>query len=323
MIRVLLAPGSVAAANGITADVDILLDAGAAGSAGDDFTINLTLDEGAATGEGFSAGLDESVALSIAGGEVAAGVEIAGADETVSVAFSGGQAPATGLNTNISVLWVPGEAEGGSSITLPAIGDAFEGGFYAGLISHTANGVATHALIVAPRATGASGTGYTLTTNYRWKIEGTTTPGADSEFDGFANTQAIIAAGLSDHPAAEFCVGLTINGYDDWYLPARQELAILYYYLKPTADSNVTTTGINPYAVPPLTANYTTVDPPQTPITAFRFGQAEFIRDENHWASNETSATGARAINFRTGNLGNTSKTFTGVRTRAIRRIAL
>jgi hypothetical protein len=126
MIRVLLGAGSAAAANGITADVDLLLDAAAAGSAGDDFTINLALDEGAATGEGFSAGLDESVALSITGGQVAAGVEIAGADETVTVAFNDGQAPATGLNTNISVLWVPGEADNGG-LTLPAIGDAFEG----------------------------------------------------------------------------------------------------------------------------------------------------------------------------------------------------
>jgi hypothetical protein len=114
MIRLLLAPGSVAAANGITADVDILLDAGAAGSAGDDFTINLTLDEGAATGEGFSAGLDESVALSIAGGEVAAGVEIAGADETVTVTFSSGQAPGGGLNADVGVSLVAGEAEGNS-----------------------------------------------------------------------------------------------------------------------------------------------------------------------------------------------------------------
>jgi hypothetical protein len=114
MIRVLFGAGTAAAANGITADVDLLLDAGAAGSAGDDFTINLTLDEGAATGEGFSAGLDESVALSITGGQVAAGVEIAGADETVTVTFSSGQAPGGGLNADVGVSLVAGEAEGNS-----------------------------------------------------------------------------------------------------------------------------------------------------------------------------------------------------------------
>jgi hypothetical protein len=49
MIRVLFSAGTAAAANGITADVDVLLDAGGAGSAGDDFTVNLTLDEGSAS----------------------------------------------------------------------------------------------------------------------------------------------------------------------------------------------------------------------------------------------------------------------------------
>jgi hypothetical protein len=76
-----LAPGSAAAANGITADVDVLLDAGAAGSAGDDFTVNVTLDDGAATGEVLAAGLDESVALSISGGVVTAGAKLDGADD--------------------------------------------------------------------------------------------------------------------------------------------------------------------------------------------------------------------------------------------------
>jgi hypothetical protein len=48
------------------------------------------------------------------------------------------------------------------------IGDEFGGGYFAGYISHTADGVPTHALIVAPRATGATGSGYTLTTNLAW-----------------------------------------------------------------------------------------------------------------------------------------------------------
>jgi hypothetical protein len=39
------------------------------------------------------------------------------------------------------------------------VGEAYGGGFFAGYISHTADGNPTHALIVAPRATGATGTG--------------------------------------------------------------------------------------------------------------------------------------------------------------------
>jgi hypothetical protein len=110
MIRVLFGAGTAAAANGITADVDVLLDAGGAEFGGDDFTVNLTLDEGDATGEGFSAGLDESVALSIAGGEVTASGEIAGADKTVTVTFDDGQAPSSGINLSVNVTINPGVA---------------------------------------------------------------------------------------------------------------------------------------------------------------------------------------------------------------------
>jgi hypothetical protein len=46
---------------------------------------------------------------------------------------------------------------------IPAvIGEPFGGGYFAGYISHTADGNPTHALIVAPRATGST---YALTTN--------------------------------------------------------------------------------------------------------------------------------------------------------------
>jgi hypothetical protein len=113
MIRVLFGAGTAAAANGMTADVDLLLDRGIPGFSGDDFTINLTLDEGAATGEAFSAGLDESVALSFAGGEVTAGVEIAGADETVTVTFGDGQAPGGEITISVDVTLEPGIAEAG------------------------------------------------------------------------------------------------------------------------------------------------------------------------------------------------------------------
>jgi len=48
------------------------------------------------------------------------------------------------------------------------IGSELGGGYFAGYISHTADGNPTHALIVAPRATGATGSSYTLTTNLAW-----------------------------------------------------------------------------------------------------------------------------------------------------------
>jgi hypothetical protein len=202
------------------------------------------------------------------------------------------------------------------------IGLEVEGGFFAGLISHTANGVATHALIVAPRATGASGTSYTLTTNYQWKTANTTTTGTTSSFDGAANTTAMVTAGIASHPAAQFCVNLSIGGFSDWYLPARYELDIAYYHLKPTTASNNTSSGINAYSVPKRTASYTAGDPAQTSVTAFKATGSEPFVAANHWSSTENSSTNAWALNFPNGFQGGDSKGSTN-RVRAFRKLAL
>jgi hypothetical protein len=204
---------------------------------------------------------------------------------------------------------------------VPNIGDAFLGGFFAGYISHTANGVATHALIVAPRATGASGTGYTLTTNYQYKTTRTTTAGSASTFDGRANTDAAIAAGISVHPAAQFCVNLTIGGYTDWYVPSRFELDIAYFHLKPTTDANNTSTGANNYSVPIRAANYTAGVPPMSLISAFNSTGAErFSTSTFLWSSTEASATGNNAMNVTSGAFQSLVKD-SGATVRAFRRV--
>jgi hypothetical protein len=202
------------------------------------------------------------------------------------------------------------------------IGLAVEGGFFAGLISHTANGVATHALIVAPSATGASGTGYTLTTNYAWKTAITNTTGTTSTFDGAANTAAMVTAGINDHPAAKFCVDLSIGGYSDWYLPARYELDIAYYHLKPTTASNSTIYGDNPYSVPTRTVVYTTGSPAQTSVTAFKDTGSEPFAASNHWTSQQSGDVQGWFMSFQTAAFGQSNKT-NGLRVRAFRRIAL
>jgi len=202
---------------------------------------------------------------------------------------------------------------------LPNIGDAFEGGFFAGLISHTANSVPTHALIVAPAATGASGTGYTITTMLQWKTSNTTTAGTTSSFDGAANT-ANMSGGA--HPAADFCTGLSIGGYSDWYLPARYELDIAYENLKPTTDSNNTSWGINPYSVPERTVNRTAGAPAQTSVAAFQSGGAEAFVASFHWSSTEDSSTNAWGLGFLNGGQGSSSKG-SASRVRAFRKLAL
>ena len=176
---------------------------------------------------------------------------------------------------------------------LPAIGAAFEGGFFAGLISHTANGVATHGLIVAPSASGYNGQATLL-----WKTTNTSTAGTTSPFDGAINSANMNNA---SHPAAQYCEGLTIGGYSDWYLPARYELDIAYENLKPTTTSNSTLWGINPYSVPERTVNRTAGAPAQTSLAAFQAGGAEDFVASAHWSSTEASATDAWRPYFNDG----------------------
>ena len=206
-----------------------------------------------------------------------------------------------------------------SDLVFPAIGAAYQGGFFAGYISHTANGVATHALIVAPAATGATGTGYTLTTDKQWKTANTTTAGTTSTFNGAANSANMNNA---SHPAAEFCEGLSIGGYTDWYLPARYELEIAYYNLKPTTDSNDTGSGINAYSVPARGSNYTVGTPAQTTVTAFKTGNSEAFVASDHWSSTEFSSTGAWRLFFGNGDQAGDAKSSTN-RVRAFRKLAL
>ena len=202
------------------------------------------------------------------------------------------------------------------------IGLPVGGGFFAGLISHTADGNPTHALIVAPAATGATGAGYTLATNLAWKTTATTTAGTTSAFNGAVNTAAMVTAGIADHPAAEFCVNLSIGGFTDWYLPARWELDIAYFHLKPTTQSNNTSWGDNPYSVPRRDSKYTAGNPTQTTVTAFQSTQSEAFAADNHWSSTEPDASSAWRLNLSGGGQFITNKPDT-FRVRAFRRIAL
>jgi hypothetical protein len=202
------------------------------------------------------------------------------------------------------------------------IGQPAGGGYFGGLISHTADGNPTHALIVAPRATGASGTGYPTGANLALKTSNTATAGTTSVFDGLANTAAMVAAGIAIHPAAGFCVGLSIGGLADWYLPALFEREIAYFNLKPTTVLNTTDAGINPYSVPSRANNYTAGVPAQTAVTLFSTGGSEVFPSQLHWSSSEVAASSSWQINFSNGGQLSASKT-AGRHVRAFRRIAL
>ena len=212
-----------------------------------------------------------------------------------------------------------------STQVIPAvIGEAWGGGYFAGYISHTADGNPTHALIVAPRATGATGAGYTLTTNLQWKTTDTTTAGTTSSFDGVANTAAMVTAGIANHPAANFCKNLSIGGFTDWYLPARYELDIAYFNLKPNTATNNVSWGTNIYAVSQRNSNWVLAYPVQTYVTAFNTSAEAFVA-ELHWSSTEFNATNGWIFDTERGFQTPTAygTKVVSFRVRAFRRIAL
>lgn len=170
---------------------------------------------------------------------------------------------------------------------LPAIGDFYEGGYFAGLISHTANGVPTHGLVIAPASSG-----YNNKNTLAWKTNQNidiALNSATSVYNGAANSAALNSA---SYPAVQYCKGLTINGYTDWYLPARAELDIAYHNLKPSATNNDTSFGINDYSVPKRTTNRTADFPGASNLAVFQDGGAEAFAlgsidgvDGVHWSS--------------------------------------
>jgi hypothetical protein len=108
----------------------------------------------------------------------------------------------------------------------------------------------------------------------------------------------------ASHPAAQYCEGLTIDGYSDWYLPAFYELAIAYVNLKPTTTINVTYLGTNAYEVPARTVNYTTGNPARTSVATFQSGGAQAFVAGIHWASSQLSSTRGQTHLFNNGDSG-------------------
>lgn len=320
------APPVSASVAGVNLPIRLSLEAGEAFNTlnGINEAITFSLEAGAAAGNVEVDGINEAITFSLEAGQAIGDVDVDGIDEAITFSLVGGigsVSSALGINEAITFSLEAGAAS--SETSEPEIGDAYGGGYFAGYISHTADGVATHRLIVAPAATGATGTGYTLTTNLQQKTAASSTSGSASDFDGAANTAAMAAAGINAHPAAKFCTELTIGGFSDWYLPARFELDIAYENLKPTTNSNSTSWGINDYSVPKRTSNRTTTVPGQTAVTAFQGGESESFQASGHWSSTQSlSGNNAWNQNFNSGLLSTLSKTST-LRVRAFRREAI
>jgi hypothetical protein len=193
------------------------------------------------------------------------------------------------------------------------IGQAYGGGFYAGKINVSGT---QYYLIVAPKASGEN-------SSRTWGVFGTTT-GITSVINGPTNSASLAALGAS-YQAAVFAEGLTIGGYSDWYLPAKNELEVLYYFLKPTTDANNTSSGSNANAVSPepISTNYTSGSPAQTSAgIGFRAAETNAFASDYYWSSTENDANNAWSQDFYDGNQNNTNKAGSNY-VRAVRRIAV
>jgi len=195
-----------------------------------------------------------------------------------------------------------------------AIGSAYEGGYFAGQISTAGNGIADYNLVIGPKATAQA-------SSQAFKTSRTNDAGAVSVIDGPGNSASMNDA---SHPAAQFCEGLTIGGYTDWYLPAQNELEVCYFNLKPTTSSNDTSSGINANAVPARASNYTTGNPAQTTAADFKGVGAQKFDTNSYWTSTQSASTTAFCHAFYYGTQNSQFKDSTyALRTRAVRRVAV
>ncbi|KJV33239.1 hypothetical protein VI06_03335 [Aquitalea magnusonii] len=192
---------------------------------------------------------------------------------------------------------------------LPAIGEAFEGGFFANRIRIGAN---EFALIVAPKSTGEI--------TMAWGSLGEDIEAARSCFDGMANTQAMAEAGSE---LAKWALSLDIDGHTDWYIPSRDELEICYRNLKPTDQENYCSfrDGDNASSVPPGFL-YTEQSPAQTAVSAFQAGNTEAFDSRWYWASTQYSPHYAWDQHFGGGDQYDGLKGLE-LRARAVRRVLI
>ncbi|WP_103070131.1 Lcl domain-containing protein [Aquimarina sediminis] len=114
-----------------------------------------------------------------------------------------------------------------------------------------------------------------------WGCHGVSIPGTNSAIgSGAANTVVIEAACTTSGTAADFAANLDFNGYDDWFLPSRDEL-LEYYANKSVVDAAmIASGGTIPY--------------------------------QFHWSSTEllNNTDNAALVNLTTGLWGNFNKSF-------------
>jgi hypothetical protein len=201
------------------------------------------------------------------------------------------------------------------------IGQPWGGGYYGGKITEESG--TQYYLIVSPKSTEMSSSLFSS-----WSGTGDYgLSSANSAYHGKSNTDILNALNSGGSPflTADFVRSLYTGGYSDWYIPAKNELEVLYYNLKPSSNLNDTGSGANANAISPepFNANYTTSSPAQTSISVFRSGGSQAFDSSNsnfYWSSTATTSRTVWVQSFGNGSQGTASDGSLMI-VRAIRRI--
>jgi hypothetical protein len=190
-----------------------------------------------------------------------------------------------------------------------SIGHAMEGGFFAGIV--LVDGI-KYGVVVAPREHGE--------TEGNWGEYGKVIEAFEFA-DGQKNTDAMAAAGSA---IATWAKGLDIDGHKDWYVPARDELELIYRNLKPGTGETAGyfRNGENPSSVP-TGQLYVRNKPMQTTVDEFKAGGAEAMEEDGwYWSSSQSSAGNAFVQAFSGGDQYGNHKGLEW-RVRAVRRFLI
>lgn len=143
---------------------------------------------------------------------------------------------------------IPGSA---APILLPVvagggltIGQSYQGGYYAGTITYSleswlGGGTPSYQLIVAPKASGEASTIKQYKTSATCDGIRSNQSSAQSSWDGYHNTYTSVIGSSGIHPAANYCQGLSIGGFADWYLPSLEEAYLAFTNLLDLPDWQV------------------------------------------------------------------------------------
>ena len=191
------------------------------------------------------------------------------------------------------------------TVTTPAIGQAFGGGFVTGV---TVENGRCYLNITASADHELKGT---------WGARGVIIEGAGSFTDSRSNTESMAAAGSE---LAQKVLALEIDGFTDWAIPARDVQELQYRHLKPTTEENYCwgRDGDNPNSLP-VGQLYTAELPAQTAFPAFQDDGEEAFSSSWYWSSSQRSANFAFSMYFDVGDHGNFGK-YHELRVRPVRR---